>query len=97
MPEEVIRDVRRDIAEFFKLPLEAKKACAQLPDDIQGYGQGFVFSEAQKLDWADMIYLKLRPMESRSMKFWPAQPPSFRSRRCAVCAGRCSFLTISIS
>ena len=97
VPEEVIRDVRRDIAEFFKLLLEAKKACAQLPDDIQGYGQGFVFSETQKLDWADMIYLKLRPMESRSMRFWPAQPPSFRSRRCAVCAGRCSFLTISIS
>ncbi|KAG2588239.1 hypothetical protein PVAP13_5NG211400 [Panicum virgatum] len=79
LPEEVIRDVRRDIAEFFKLPLEAKKACAQLPDDIQGYGQGFVFSETQKLDWADMIYLKLRPMESRSMRFWPAQPPSFRN------------------
>jgi len=73
VPEEVIRDVRRDIAEFFKLLLEAKKACAQLPDDIQGYGQGFVFSETQKLDWADMIYLKLRPMESRSMRFWPAQ------------------------
>ncbi|PVH38954.1 hypothetical protein PAHAL_5G398300 [Panicum hallii] len=79
VPEEVIRDVRRDIAEFFKLPLEAKKACAQAPDDIQGYGQGFVFSETQKLDWADMIYLKLRPMESRNMRFWPAHPPSFRN------------------
>lgn len=44
VPEEVIRDVKRDVAEFFKLPLEAKKACAQLPDDIQG----FVFSETQK-------------------------------------------------
>ncbi|CAL4957011.1 unnamed protein product [Urochloa decumbens] len=78
VPKEVIQDVRRDIAEFFRLPLEAKKACAQLPDDIQGYGQGFVFSETQKLDWADMIYLKLRPVESRSMRFWPAQPPSLR-------------------
>nr|CAB3472962.1 unnamed protein product [Digitaria exilis] len=79
VPEEVIQDVRRDITEFFKLPLEAKKAYAQLPDDIQGYGQGFVFSETQKLDWADMIYLKLRPMEMRNIRFWPAQPPSFRN------------------
>ncbi|KAF8661827.1 hypothetical protein HU200_056784 [Digitaria exilis] len=79
VPEEVIQDIRRDIVEFFKLPLEAKKAYAQLPDDIQGYGQGFVFSETQKLDWADMIYLKLRPMESRNMRFWPDQPPSFRN------------------
>ncbi|OEL14955.1 S-norcoclaurine synthase 1 [Dichanthelium oligosanthes] len=79
VPEEVIQDVRRDIAEFFRLPLEAKKAYAQLPEDIQGYGQGFVFSETQKLDWADMIYLKLRPIESRNMRFWPAQPPTFRN------------------
>ncbi|TVU21271.1 hypothetical protein EJB05_30898, partial [Eragrostis curvula] len=80
VPDELILDVRRDIAEFFKLPLEAKKAYAQLPESgLEGYGQAFVFSETQKLDWSDMIYLMLRPKESRDMRFWPAQPPSFRS------------------
>ncbi|KAL6850387.1 hypothetical protein ACP4OV_021014 [Aristida adscensionis] len=80
VPDEVIEDVRRDITEFFKLPLEAKKAHAQLPESgLEGYGQAFVFSDTQKLDWADLLYLMLRPVASRDMRFWPAQPPSFRS------------------
>ncbi|TVU21267.1 hypothetical protein EJB05_30894, partial [Eragrostis curvula] len=70
--------MRRDITEFFKLPLETKKLHAQLPDSVEGYGQSFVLSETQKLDWADMIYLMVRPAESRNMRFWPAQPPSLR-------------------
>ncbi|TVU21273.1 hypothetical protein EJB05_30900, partial [Eragrostis curvula] len=77
VPDEVIHDIRRDITEFFKLPLEAKKVHAQLPDRVEGYGQAFVFSETQKLDWADMLYLMVRPTESRNARFWPAQPPSF--------------------
>ncbi|GJN32079.1 hypothetical protein PR202_gb20553 [Eleusine coracana subsp. coracana] len=53
---------------------------AQLPESgLEGYGQAFVFSETQRLDWSDMLYLMLRPTESRDMRFWPAQPPSFRS------------------
>jgi isopenicillin N synthase-like dioxygenase len=83
----VIQDVKRDIAEFFKLPLEARKVHAQLPDGLEGYGQVFVFSETQKLDWSDMLYLMLRPVESRDMRFWPVQPPSFRSPL-MMCAGR---------
>ncbi|XP_062184041.1 2-oxoglutarate-dependent dioxygenase 11-like isoform X2 [Phragmites australis] len=80
VPDEAIQDVRRDIAEFFKLPLEAKKVYAQVPESgLEGYGQAFVVSETQKLDWSDMIYLMVRPAESRDMRFWPAQPPSFRS------------------
>ncbi|KAK3164195.1 hypothetical protein QOZ80_1AG0013980 [Eleusine coracana subsp. coracana] len=78
VPDEVLQDVKRDISEFFKLPLETKKAHAQLPNSVEGYGQVFVFSETQKLDWADMMYLMLRPTESRDMRFWPVQPPSFR-------------------
>ncbi|KAF8724333.1 hypothetical protein HU200_021364 [Digitaria exilis] len=79
VPDEVIQDVKRDIAEFFKLPLEAKKEHAKPPDGLEGYGQVFVFSDTQKLDWSDMLYLMLRPVESREMRFWPVQPPSFRS------------------
>lgn len=79
VPDDVIRDVKRDIAEFFKLPLEAKNAHAKLPDGLEGYGQVFVFSETQKLDWSDMLYLMLRPVESRDMRFWPVDPPSLRS------------------
>ncbi|XP_062200329.1 2-oxoglutarate-dependent dioxygenase 11-like [Phragmites australis] len=61
VPDEVIQDVKRDITEFFKLPLEAKKAYAQLPGGIEGCDQAFVLFDAQKLDWADMIYLMVSP------------------------------------
>lgn len=78
VPDEVIQDTKKDMVEFFKLPVEAKKVHAQVPGGIEGYGQAFVFSETQKLDWADMIYLMISPKESRDLRFWPTRPPSFR-------------------
>uniref|UniRef100_A0A0D3HGJ8 Uncharacterized protein n=1 Tax=Oryza barthii TaxID=65489 RepID=A0A0D3HGJ8_9ORYZ len=54
-----------------KQPFDAKKAYSQLPNDQEGYGQAFVLSEDQKLDWADMLYLQVHPSESRNLKFWP--------------------------
>ncbi|CAO2162259.1 unnamed protein product [Urochloa humidicola] len=78
VPDEVIQDVKRDITEFFNLPLEAKKLNAQVPGGLEGYGQSFVFSETQKLDWADVIYLMVSPREERDLRFWPSRPPSFR-------------------
>ncbi|KAG8052264.1 hypothetical protein GUJ93_ZPchr0001g30661 [Zizania palustris] len=79
VPGEVISDTRRDVTEFFRLPLEAKEEYSQLADGLQGYGHSFVFSEEQKLDWGDLLYLQLRPNESRDMRFWPEQPTSFRN------------------
>ncbi|KAF2322115.1 hypothetical protein GH714_006849 [Hevea brasiliensis] len=55
VPAEVIENMKMEMKEFFKLPLEEKMSCAQLPNDIQGYGQAFVVSEEQKLDWGDML------------------------------------------
>ncbi|KAL6626304.1 hypothetical protein ACP70R_030030 [Stipagrostis hirtigluma subsp. patula] len=77
VPDEVILEVKKGITEFFELPLEAKKVYAQQPGSVEGYGQSFVFDDTQKLDWADMIYLMVRPAESRDTRFWPARPPSF--------------------
>uniref|UniRef100_A0A0A9ALP2 Non-haem dioxygenase N-terminal domain-containing protein n=1 Tax=Arundo donax TaxID=35708 RepID=A0A0A9ALP2_ARUDO len=68
------------MAGFFELPLEVKKAYSMLPNRniLEGYGQSFAVSEEQKLDWADMFGLLLRPIAWRDMRFWPAHPPSFR-------------------
>uniref|UniRef100_A0A0D9XMD4 Fe2OG dioxygenase domain-containing protein n=1 Tax=Leersia perrieri TaxID=77586 RepID=A0A0D9XMD4_9ORYZ len=79
VPDEVINDVREDLTEFFRLPLETKQAYAKPTDKFEGYGQHFVVSERQKLDWGDLLHLRLRPTESRDMSFWPAHPPSFRN------------------
>lgn len=78
VPEEVIEKTKIDIEEFFELPLDQKKAYAQLPNSIEGYGQAFVLSEEQKLDWGDMFFLNARPVAVRDMRFWPTHPTSFR-------------------
>jgi isopenicillin N synthase-like dioxygenase len=78
VPDEVIRNLMSDVAGFFEQPLEAKKECSQQADSLEGYGQAFVVSDDQKLDWADMLYLQVHPSESRDMRFWPTRPDSFR-------------------
>lgn len=65
--------------EFFKLSLEEKMECGQVPNNIEGYGQAFVVSEDQKLDWGDMLFLLPLPVRQRDFRFWPKNPTSFRS------------------
>ncbi|KAJ8625964.1 hypothetical protein MRB53_019271 [Persea americana] len=76
--DELIENMKLDVEEFFKLPLDEKMAYAQLPNNIEGYGQAFVVSEEQKLDWGDMLFLFAQPISQRNMRFWPTQPPTFR-------------------
>ncbi|XP_065880167.1 S-norcoclaurine synthase 1-like [Euphorbia lathyris] len=76
--EQVIENMKKDTEEFFKLPLEEKMAYAQIPNNIEGYGQAFVVSQHQKLDWADMLFLLPQPPSQRDFRFWPKFPISFR-------------------
>ncbi|CAL9204533.1 unnamed protein product [Musa hybrid cultivar] len=78
VPDQVMEKMKADIVEFFKLPLEEKKAFARLPNSLEGYGQAFVVSDDQQLDWADMLTLITRPLQSRNIDLWPAQPLTFR-------------------
>lgn len=75
---EVIEEMKVVTEEFFKLPLEEKKRCAQVANNIEGYGQAFVVSEDQKLDWGDMLFLMTLPVSLRNMMFWPITPLNFR-------------------
>lgn len=75
VPDEVIGNLRKDMVEFFRQPLDAKKVYSQLPNSLEGYGQAFIVSEDQKLDWADMFYLQLD--QARNLRFWPNYPASF--------------------
>ena len=76
---EIIEKMKAVTEQFFSLPLEEKMEWAQPPDDIEGYGHLFVFSEDQKLDWADVFFLYLLPVSLRKMRLWPEKPVSFRS------------------
>ncbi|KAJ1297070.1 hypothetical protein BS78_01G349800 [Paspalum vaginatum] len=78
VPDQVIGNLKSDVVKFFNQPLEDKEECAQRPGSLEGYGQAFVVSEDQKLDWADMLYIQVQPSESRDLRFWPTRPSSFR-------------------
>ncbi|CAM8915358.1 unnamed protein product [Rhodiola kirilowii] len=73
--EELLEKVKIEICEFFS---EEKEMYVQLPDDVEGYGQAFVVSDEQKLDWADMFYMITLPVSMRKPHLLPKLPPSFR-------------------
>ncbi|CAL1376102.1 unnamed protein product [Linum trigynum] len=77
--EEVILKMKADIQEFFNQPMQVKMESAQLPNGIEGYGQVFVVSKEQKLDWGDMLFIVTNPVNERSMELWPRIPSSFRA------------------
>ena len=70
-----IEEVAND---FFMLPREEKQKYPMAPGTVQGYGQAFVFSEDQKLDWCNMFALGIEPHFIRNTKLWPTKPPRFR-------------------
>ncbi|KAM0935582.1 putative (S)-norcoclaurine synthase [Dioscorea sansibarensis] len=78
VPEEVIQRMMSVIEEFFKLPLEEKMLFKQPPGQAEGYGQWFVFSEEQKLDWADLLFFHTWPLHLRKIGLWPTKPSTFR-------------------
>ncbi|CAL5044497.1 unnamed protein product [Urochloa decumbens] len=72
-----------DVIEGVKASVEGNKeaVCSGTrgPGQLEGYGQLFVVSEDQKLDWADLLHLYTQPPHHRNMRFWPDKPDTFRS------------------
>ncbi|KAK6123940.1 hypothetical protein DH2020_042285 [Rehmannia glutinosa] len=75
---EVIEIMKLEIKEFFNLPIEEKNKFCQEAGDIEGYGQAFVVSEEQKLDWADLFYIVTLPTHLRKPHLIPKLPAKFR-------------------
>uniref|UniRef100_A0A0E0JI82 Fe2OG dioxygenase domain-containing protein n=1 Tax=Oryza punctata TaxID=4537 RepID=A0A0E0JI82_ORYPU len=84
VPEDVVEGMKASIKGFFELPAETKKQVAQEPGQLEGYGQLFVVSDDQKLDWADSLYVKTQPLQDRNLRFWPDQPAGFSNRMCSI-------------
>jgi len=72
--KDLIKRMKDAIDEFFKLPIEEKETYAMLSNDIQGYGQAYVVSEEQTLDWGDALILFIYPDRYRNLRFWPKTP-----------------------
>ncbi|KAK4491611.1 hypothetical protein RD792_002366 [Penstemon davidsonii] len=75
---EVVEKMKFEIQEFFNLPMEEKNKFSQETGDVEGYGQAFVVSEEQKLDWADLFYIQTLPTYLRKPHLIPKLPASFR-------------------
>ncbi|KAL4592908.1 hypothetical protein LXL04_005915 [Taraxacum kok-saghyz] len=73
----LLEKIEKVAMEFFMLPVEEKQKYPMAPGTVQGYGQAFVFSEDQKLDWCNMFALGLVPHSIRNPKLWPTNPPMF--------------------
>lgn len=74
----VITKMKAAVADFFDLPLSEKRKYAMATNDVQGYGQGYVVSQDQKLDWNDLLFLIALPPDSRNIKYWPLTIPGFK-------------------
>lgn len=64
-------------AAFFELPPEEKKMYSMASNDLQGYGQAYVVSEQQKLDWSDILFLMTLPIKDRKLNYWPTRVTDF--------------------
>ncbi|XP_059298413.1 codeine O-demethylase-like [Lycium ferocissimum] len=72
--KEVMQNVKKAVSRFFELPLIEKKKYAMEKDDLHGYGQAFVHSEEQTLEWSDIMFLIIYPLKSRKTMVWPELP-----------------------
>lgn len=73
-----VEGVKEGVEKFFNLNAEEKKKFGKKPGEQEGYGQQFVISEEQKLDWADMFYIKTFPTHLRKPHLFPNLPNPFR-------------------
>ncbi|KAI3919643.1 hypothetical protein MKW98_031776 [Papaver atlanticum] len=63
---------------FFNLPMNEKKKFWQEEGDMEGFGQAFVQSEEQKLDWGDMFFIQTLPRHLRKPRLFPKLPLPLR-------------------
>ncbi|XP_041028794.1 protein SRG1-like isoform X2 [Juglans microcarpa x Juglans regia] len=75
----LLEEFRTEIENFFKLPYEEKKKLWQQADNHEGFGQLFVVSEDQKLDWSDMFYITTLPLNLRKSDLFEKLPPKLRN------------------
>ncbi|XP_017222204.1 protein SRG1-like [Daucus carota subsp. sativus] len=76
--KELLDKVIRSTKEFFEMPLDEKKKFPQAAGDLEGYGQAFVVSEEQKLDWADLFYVVTLPVRYRKLHLFNKFPVQYR-------------------
>ncbi|XP_076904440.1 protein SRG1-like [Bidens hawaiensis] len=78
--ESLLEDFKREVLNLFKLPMEEKLKLWQEEDNPEGFGQLFVMSEEQKLDWSDMFYITTLPHNLRQLQIFQKLPLILREK-----------------
>ena len=74
----MLEDFKREVIDLFKLPMEEKKKLWQQEDSFEGFGNAFVVSEEQKLDWSDMFGIMTLPLRIRKVDLFHKLPSDLR-------------------
>lgn len=81
----LLQELKSETQRLFALSSQEKKQLWQQPDNHEGFGQLFVVSETQKLDWSDMFYLTTLPVNLRNTELFRKLPPTLRLALEAYC------------
>ncbi|KAI3901840.1 hypothetical protein MKW92_030820 [Papaver armeniacum] len=65
----LIDQLKSEIHNLFELPLEEKTKIWQEAGEMEGFGQKFIVSDEQKLDWSDTFSITAQPIKMRKPQF----------------------------
>ncbi|MCL7034551.1 hypothetical protein MKW94_000705 [Papaver nudicaule] len=74
----LLENVKSEIDKFFNLPMNDKAKYGQKEGDDEGFGQHFVQSDDQRLDWADLFFMVTLPHHLRKPYLFPQLPMPLR-------------------
>ncbi|KDP25011.1 hypothetical protein JCGZ_23994 [Jatropha curcas] len=74
----LLEKIKKEVKDLFNLSMEEKKKFWQYPGEVEGFGQAFVVSEDQKLDWGDLFFMVTQPIHARKPHLFPNFPLPLR-------------------
>lgn len=74
----LVENVKSGIQALFNISMAEKRKFWQRPGDVEGFGQSFVVSEEQKLNWGDLFGMFIFPTYLRKPHLFPNLPLPFR-------------------